>query len=194
MLKRIYRMSLITSIVLFIFGLLLILNAEGFIKSVSTIIGIILLLIGMFPVVDYFRYKKDGFFPLISLISGIFSIVCGLMLLINNSLLLFLIPIVIGVWMIINGVNKIQIAFNVRDKNEKSWIITFIFSILIIILGAYFIINPISGAKIVTNTLGIIICIYSLIDIIDCIIIKVKIKNFEDTIDNISNSNIVDEQ
>lgn len=194
MLKKIYKMSLITSTILFLFGLFLILNAEGFIKSVSTIIGIVLLLIGVFPVIDYFRYRKQGVFASISLVSGIFSIVCGLMLLFNDNMLLLLIPIVIGVWMIINGINKIQIAFQIRDNNEKSWVITFIFSILIIVLGAYFIINPISGAKIVTQTLGIIICIYSLIDVIDCILIKVKFKDITKEIEKIDNSNIVDEQ
>lgn len=194
MLKKIYKMSLITSTLLFLFGLFLILNAEGFIKSVSTIIGIVLLLIGLFPVIDYFRNKAEGILSNISLISGIFSIVCGLMLLFNDNMLLLLIPIVIGVWMIINGINKVQIAFQIRDNNEKSWIITFIFSILIIVLGAYFIINPISGAKVVTQTLGIIICIYSLIDVIDCILIKVKFKDITKEIEKIDNSNVVDEQ
>ena len=146
MLKRIYRMSLITSILLFLFGILLISNADGFIKSISTIIGIVLLLIGVFPVVDYFRYRKEGILAGISLVSGIFSIVCGLMFLLNENMLMVLIPVFIGVWMIINGINKLQLAFEIKDQNEKSWVITFIFSILIIVCGAYFIINPIRGA------------------------------------------------
>ena len=54
------------------------------------------------------------------------------------------------------------------------WIITFIFSILIIICGGYFIINPIRGSRLVGQTLGIIICIYAVFDIIDCILIKRK--------------------
>ena len=176
MVKKVYRMSLITSIVLFLFGLLLILNAEGFIKSISAIIGVILLLIGIFPVTDYFRYRKEGLIALIGLISGIFSIVCGLMFLLNENMLMILIPAFVGVWMIINGINKLQLSYQIKDSGESSWIVTFIFSILIILCGGYFIINPISGAQIVTQTLGIIICIYALLDIIDCIMIKIKLK------------------
>ena len=112
----------------------------------------------------------------ISLISGIFSVVCGLMFLLNENMLMILIPVFIGVWMIINGINKIQLAFEIKDEGEKSWVITFIFSVLIIICGGYFIVNPISGAEIVTQTLGLIICIYAILDIIDCIIIKIKVK------------------
>lgn len=189
MLKKVYRMSMVSSIILFLFGLILILNTETFIKSVSAIIGVILLLIGIFPVIDYFRYRKEGVLAGIGLISGVFSIVCGLMFLLNENMLMILVPVFIGVWMIINGINKLQIAFEIRDNEERSWIVTFIFSIIIIVAGAYFIINPISGAQIVTSTLGIIICIYAILDIIDCILIKIKIKETKKEINK-----IIDEQ
>ena len=193
MLKKVFNISMISSILLFLFGLILAVNAEGFIKSITVAIGVVLLLIGVFPVIDYFRYRKDGLGASVGLISGIFSIVCGLMLLINEDLLMILIPVFIGVWMIINGINKIQVSFEIKDLGEKSWIITFIYSILIIVLGGYFIVNPISGATTVTSFIGIILCIYAVLDIIDCIIIKVKVKNFKKELEKIEN-NVVDEQ
>ncbi len=193
MLKKVFNISMISSVLLFLFGLILAVNAEGFIKSITVAIGVILLLIGVFPVIDYFRYRKDGLGASIGLISGIFSIVCGLMLLINEDLLMILIPVFIGVWMIINGINKIQVSFEIKDLGEKSWVITFIYSILIMVLGGYFIVNPISGATTVTSFIGIILCIYAVLDIIDCIIIKVKVKSFKKELDKIEN-NVVDEQ
>lgn len=193
MLKKVFNISIISSLLLFLFGLVLAVNAEGFIKSITVAIGVVLLLIGVFPVIDYFRYRKEGLGASVGLISGIFSIVCGLMLLINEDLLMILIPVFIGVWMIINGINKIQVSFEIKDLGEKSWIITFIYSILIIVLGGYFIVNPISGATTVTSFIGIVLCIYAVLDIIDCIIIKVKVKNFKKDLDKIEN-NVVDEQ
>ena len=193
MLKKVFNISMISSVLLFLFGLILAVNAEGFIKSITVAIGVILLLIGVFPVIDYFRYRKDGLGASVGLISGIFSIVCGLMLLINEDLLMILIPVFIGVWMIINGINKIQVSFEIKDLGEKSWVITFIYSILIMVLGGYFIVNPISGATTVTSFIGIVLCIYAVLDIIDCIIIKVKVKSFKKELDKIEN-NVVDEQ
>ena len=193
MLKKVFNISMISSVLLFLFGLILAVNAEGFIKSITVAIGVILLLIGVFPVIDYFRYRKDGLGASVGLISGIFSIVCGLMLLINEDLLMILIPVFIGVWMIINGINKIQVSFEIKDLGDKSWVITFIYSILIMVLGGYFIVNPISGATTVTSFIGIILCIYAVLDIIDCVIIKVKVKSFKKELDKIEN-NVVDEQ
>lgn len=193
MLKKVFNISIISSVLLFLFGLVLAVNAEGFIKSITVAIGVVLLLIGVLPVIDYFRYRKDGLGASVGLISGIFSIVCGLMLLINEDLLMILIPVFIGVWMIINGINKIQVSFEIKDLGEKSWVITFIYSILIMVLGGYFIVNPISGATTVTSFIGIILCIYAVLDIIDCVIIKVKVKSFKKELDKIENS-VVDEQ
>lgn len=193
MLKKVFNISIISSILLFLFGLILAVNAEGFIKSVTIALGVILLLIGVFPVIDYFRYRKEGLGASVGLISGIFSIVCGLMLILNEDLLMMLIPVFIGVWMIINGINKIQVSFEIKDFGEKSWIITFIYSILIIVLGGYFIVNPISGATTVTSFIGVVLCIYAVLDIIDCILIKVKVKNFKKEIEKIDND-VVDEQ
>ncbi len=192
MVKKVYKISLISSILLFLFGIILILNSEAFIKSISAIIGIILLLIGIFPVIDYFRYRKGGLLAAVSLVSGIFSIVCGLMFLLNENMLMILIPVFVGVWMIINGINKLQVSLFLRDEKENTWLVTFIFSIIIVVLGCYFIINPINGANIVTKTLGIIMCSYSIIDIIDCILIKIKVKKFIDEVKELDN--VVDEQ
>jgi len=189
MLKKIFRVSIFISVLLFLFGLVLIFNSEEFIKSISIILGLLLLVIGILPVADFFRYRRDDAISGISLISGIFSIVCGLMFLLNEDMLMILIPVFIGVWMIINGVNKFRFAFNLKDRQESTWIITFIFSIIIIVCGGYFIINPVRGVKIVTQTLGIIICIYSLLDIIDCILIKIKYKEIKTEI-----TKVIDEQ
>ena len=128
----------------------------------------------------------------VGLISGIFSIVCGLMFLLNENMLMILIPVFIGVWMIINGINKVQIAFEMKDCDEKSWIVTFIFSIVIVVVGAYLIINPIMGAELITQTIGIIICIYSILDIIDCILIRIKLNKI---ITQVKEDNkVIDEQ
>ena len=192
MIKKIYNISLISSILLFVFGLLMAINSEAFLKTMTIILGVILIIIGVFPIFEYFR-TKGSLGAGIGLISGIFSVVCGLMFLFNEDMLMILVPVFIGVWMIINGINKIQLALQLRDDNENTWIITFVYSIIIVILGGFFIIKPVSGANIVATTIGIILCIYAIFDIVDCILIKIKVKKIIDEVKEID-SNVVDEQ
>ena len=192
MIKKIYNISLISSILLFVFGLLMAINSEAFLKTMTIILGVILIIIGVFPIFEYFS-TKGSLGAGIGLISGIFSVVCGLMFLFNEDMLMILVPVFIGVWMIINGINKIQLALQLRDDNENTWIITFVYSIIIVILGGFFIIKPVSGANIVATTIGIILCIYAIFDIVDCILIKIKAKKIVDEVKEID-SNVVDEQ
>ena len=192
MIKKIYNISLISSILLFVFGLLMAINSEAFLKTMTIILGVILIIIGVFPIFEYFR-TKGSLGAGIGLISGIFSVVCGLMFLFNEDMLMILVPVFIGVWMKINGINKIQLALQLRDDNENTWIITFVYSIIIVILGGFFVIKPVSGANIVATTVGIILCIYAIFDIVDCILIKIKVKKIVDEVKEID-SNVVDEQ
>lgn len=176
MLKKVFKISLISSIILLIVGIFLIKEGNLFFESISKIIGIIFVVIGLFPIIDYFKNRTNSLLMGIGLISGIFSIVFGLLFLLNDNILQTIIPVFIGVWMIINGINKTQLSFELKEENEKSWLITFIYSFIVIIVGAYLIINPISGSEFLTDTIGFIICIYAVLDIIDCILIWIKYK------------------
>lgn len=180
--KKIYRMSLISSIVFLIFGLLLIFQTESIIKTVSIIIGSILLIIGIFPIVNYFRNRDQGILSSAGLLYGIFSAVAGIVIIVNNNLLLTIVPVLAGVWMIINSVNKIQIAMELRDNKISSWLISFIFAIIILIVATLLIIYPARGAIIVSRTVGIFIVIYSILDIADSVLIKLKGKQVKQEI------------
>lgn len=181
-LKKVYRISLASSLVFLIFGLLLIFQTQNVISTVSVIIGILLLVIGIYPIINYFKSRQLGFFSSAGLLYGIFSVVAGIVIIVNKNILATIIPVLSGVWMIINSVNKIQIAMELRDKKINSWIISFIFAIIILIGGTLLIINPFRGAVILSKTVGIFIVIYALLDISDSVFIKVKTKKTKDSI------------
>jgi len=56
--KKIYRMSLISSVLFFIFGLLLVFQTEGVIKTVSIVMGCLLLGLGIVPIANYFKNRN----------------------------------------------------------------------------------------------------------------------------------------
>lgn len=181
--KKVYRISLISSIVFMVFGLLLIFQTESVIKTISLIIGTILLVIGVFPIVNYFRNRQPGLLSGAGLLYGIFSVVAGIVIIFNKNLLATIIPVLGGVWMIINSVNKIQIAMELRDNKISSWIISFIFAIIILIMATLLIINPVRGAVLLSKTVGIFIVIYSILDIADSIFIKIKSKELKEVVE-----------
>ena len=176
LLKKVFLMSLVSSLLFFVFGLLLFLQADAVIKTVSVMIGIILVGLGIVPIVNYFKTRNAGFFSNTGLLYGIFSVVAGFIILFNSDILATIIPILSGVWVIVNSVNKIQISMELRDEKVDFWIVSFIFSLLMLVVGAFLIINPLKSSLYVTQTIGIVIMVYAALDIIDTIVIKVKAK------------------
>ena len=78
--------------------------------------------------------------------------------------------------MIINSINRISISMDLRDDKIPFWVITFIYAILTLVAGVLLILDPVNGGKLVTKTIGIIICVYSTLDVIDLILIRIKAK------------------
>lgn len=174
--KRIFWVSIASTLVMLLFGILLFIFPETVIKSVAIAMGVIFIMIGVIPIINYFRFRATGFTTTFSFLLGIFCIVAGLILLMNENILGTIIPILTGVWMIINSINRISISMDLRDDKIPFWVITFIYAILTLVVGVLLILDPVNGGKLVTKTIGIIICIYSVLDIIDLILIRIKAK------------------
>lgn len=174
--KRIFWASIASTLVMLIFGILLFIFPETVIKSVAIAMGVIFIMIGVIPIINYFRFRATGFTTTFSFLLGIFCIVAGLILLMNENILGTIIPILTGVWMIINSINRISISMDLRDDKIPFWAITFIYAILTLVAGVLLILDPVNGGKLVTKTIGIIICVYSALDVIDLILIRIKAK------------------
>lgn len=174
--KRIFLASIASTLVMLLFGILLFIFPETVIKSVAIAMGVIFIMIGVIPIINYFRFRATGFTTTFSFLLGIFCIVAGLILLMNENILGTIIPILTGVWMIINSINRISISMDLRDDKIPFWVITFIYAILTLVAGVLLILDPVNGGKLVTKTIGIIICVYSALDVIDLILIRIKAK------------------
>lgn len=174
--KRIFWASIASTLVMLLFGILLFIFPETVIKSVAIAMGVIFIMIGVIPIINYFRFRATGFTTTFSFLLGIFCIVAGLILLMNENILGTIIPILTGVWMIINSINRISISMDLRDDKIPFWVITFIYAILTLVAGVLLILDPVNGGKLVTKTIGIIICAYSTLDVIDLILIRIKAK------------------
>ena len=115
-LKKIYRVSLASSILFFIFGLFLVFQTENVIKTVSIIMGGLLLVIGIVPIVNYFKNRIHNFFSSAGLLYGVFSTVAGLMILFNTKILFSTKSNIIFVvfcffWMFFNLIYKKVLCF-----------------------------------------------------------------------------------
>ena len=153
------KSSIITSIIFLILGILLYLKDKEVVTFITYIIGIIFAIFGSIKLYNYYKFKDTV--SNINLTLGILSIIIGIIIMFCNSIIEQAIRIVIGGFIIANGINKLIVSINSKDYN-KNWITLLIISILIIIGGLYTILQ----SNLILQTIGVVLIIYSSIDII----------------------------
>ncbi len=164
--NKIFNASVITSMIILVLGIFLFIQPDTIIHMISIILGGIILIPGITSLIDYFKNKYQP-----SLISGVITIIIGMILIINTKLVASILPFILGIYFIVNGINRLQYALQLK-KQGIHFSTSLVFSILIIICGVLFIINPFGGALVITKVMGIFMIIYAVLDLSNTVFIK----------------------
>lgn len=156
------KSSILMSIILLIIGIFLFINPAEMVKFITYIIGVAFVVFGAIKLYDY--YKNKDTIPNIQLTIGITAIVIGIITMFCNGVIEFAIRLVMGGYILANGINKLIVALNSKNYNDK-WIGLVVVASLLIIGGLYIILK----SNIVLSTIGLVLVIYSTIDIISYI-------------------------
>ena len=110
------------------------------------------------------------------MIYGILSLVAGLIIICNPKALVSIIPIILGIWIVINSAIKVQYSFYMKMDGNNRWKVTLTMSLITLICGIILLFNPFKTAEIVSQVIGLFIIIYAIIDLIESFMMKDKIK------------------
>ena len=159
-------MSLIYSIIFFILGAIIFTKPEVIILFISYVIGGIFTIIGLFKCIkNYLEIKKDNSISSKEMATGILLIIIGLVFILLAGFIEALVRLVIGGWILFIGINRLINSITI--KNNKT-IINLIISILLIGVALYTILE----SNLAFKTIGLILMIYSFLEILDYIFYK----------------------
>ena len=173
--KRYEKSSIITSILMLIVSILLILMPETILNSIVVLLGIAALLDGILHSISYIITDKEMKAFSNELFFGILEIMTSGLLFLFKANIINIFPVIIGIWIIIAGVTKFQLAFNLRGIDSK-WIDVLLSSIISIILGVLIILNPFSTVMTITVISGIILFITEICNLIESAYLLIKLK------------------
>lgn len=165
-LKKSGTVGIIESIIFAILGLILIIKPEETVKVISYILGSVLIVIGAYKIISYMKEKGKNDLYNYQLIYGIMAIVIGLIAIIYSSTIGTIFRIIIGMWIIYSAVVRASSALKLKSIKSNIWIYTLIIAIAMFICGLYIVLNE--GTIIMT--IGILMVIYSIMDIMENII------------------------
>ena len=158
-----YQSSLISSIIIFIAGAILWYNPEIFITTISKIIGILLLLATLINFFTILKQNKNAEKPSnIKYLGTIILLTLTILFLFFSEAIEETFRIVAGFWIVYTGINRL-----ITSLQSKKLSLTIVAALLILV-GIYSIVV----GDIVIRTLGIILMVYAIIDIVGYVLYK----------------------
>lgn len=178
-LNGLFNISILTSIVILVIGIFLFIQPDTVIRMISIVLGILFLVPGITSLVDYFKENNSA-----SLVVGIITILISLIMIIKTDLVASILPFILGIYFVVNGISRLQYALELKKQGYSSFPTSLVFSLLIMLCGILFIINPFEGALALTKIIGIYMIIYAILDISNTVVIKRGMKQVKQEMKN----------
>ncbi len=170
-LKRSSWTDIVISLIFVLFGTLLVAKPSETLGAISIILGIVFIAMGVLKLVEYYTSEtKEDYLLTIALI----TVILGIVILFASDSILSLFRVILGIWIIVAGIMDLQTILAWRQVKSPYWTVTLILSMLMILAGLIILINQ----NILITTMGIMIIIYAILDIIDRIIFMKKINDY----------------
>lgn len=163
--------ELIIGILLVLLGIFTFIRPESMLTGIVVIYGVIALITGIADIMTYVKIEKyTGLGPTISLISGILSVMCGIMLLIYPDAGKWVLSLLFPVWFIAHCISRLSHVGMLRWSGRKFYYyFSLIINIIGLILGFVMIFRPVLTFM-TMRIIGYVIAVYLVLLGIDSIV------------------------
>ena len=181
--------SICISILLIIIALFMITNPSETIAVVIVLLGYVLVVDGLIHFISYFNIKDEYRFFSFELAESIIYIILGFLTVKYSNTVEDILPMVIGIWIVVQGINEIQIAFNIRGIRDVKWGMVFLMSLISIALGCSLIFRPNVSFNIMIRLAGAVLLYSQIITLYDNIYFITQVKELKKEVKKIEDEN-----
>jgi len=139
------KTPLLLNFLTLILGCMLLTNNNKVVVYTCYIIGAVALVIGLYNIFSKYITKKEGNMSL-----GVYATVLGILLFILGGTIEVTLRMIIGFWLILNGLSKLALSFKVKEKFVPFLVLAIILigagmycilvsNILLVVVGAFLI-------------------------------------------------------
>ena len=154
--------SLVSAILFFILGAIMITNPDTMVVVISRILGGILILFGLYSCIkNYILVRQNTQVSAIPMVAGISCMAIGSVFFFAAGFVEAMVRFVIGGWILLSGIVRFANAMQIDKKNNPKFFSLLIISLLLILAGLYTILE----ANLAFQTIGIVLMIYAGLEI-----------------------------
>ena len=126
-------------------GIFLIVKPDISLTLLCTVAGALMIFFGACKIFGYFSYDAYQLAFQFDLALGIFTALLGLLMVIRPAYILSFTAVLLGLFVLVDGVFKLQTASDARRFGLAHWWLILIGAIICILLGAFLIFDPLDG-------------------------------------------------
>lgn len=150
MLKKLRTGGGASSVAYIVLGIILMLFPGTATNIVVRLVGIAALIYGVSRVIDYTKGRND----MINVVIGGLIAIGGIILLVNPAFVVSILPTILGIYIIIEGISEVRAALNMRSQGYDRWTMAFILSLLVLLVGLFILFNPFTTVTISVMIFG----------------------------------------
>lgn len=154
LLKSFLNGSMISSLLLLVLGLILILIPGLTMTTLVRVGAGFLIAAGAFDLLKYVFRKENGQLSTL-LVSGVIFAAIGTLLMVNPGLVINLIPVILGIVLIVEGLVKLQRAVDLARMKYAKWFSVLLLAVISLAFGALVLANPFDTARTLVIIIGI---------------------------------------
>lgn len=162
--------EMVFSVIFAILGVIIIAKSEMTNKVVGILIGIFLLLFGIYYIYTAFERNRLKLFHY-NYLFGILSILLGIFIIFNPFSIINFLNILLGIWLIEESVKKFVYFLYLRRENAPFKSVLILSSVLLMFLGIMLLFNPFT-TMVITKTVGMFILLYNLVNLSDLVLLR----------------------
>ena len=154
--------SAIESLIIMVFGILLVSWPNITIIVVANILGAIFIISGIYQIINYFVVKGQNDFFNNGLLSGVIAMLIGIASIVLGENIANIFRIIIGIWMIYESLVRVNTAIKLHSAGVKVWSYILIIALMMLALGIFVtfkdgaVVELIGWMMIITGIIGIV--------------------------------------
>lgn len=170
--------SIIMCVTEILIGILLLINPIGFTAGIITGFGCLLVVVGIFSIVKYFKMgiREAAMSQLLA--KGLIEVLAGIFCMIKTEWFLVTFPvltILYGLFILVTGLMKVQLTVDLLRMKHKRWYLAAINAVISVICAVVILNSPFSTTSVLWMFTGASLIVEAIFDIIT-IIFKEKDK------------------
>ena len=147
--------TFVSAVISILIGLALLFQPGTFTVLACRIIAILVLISG--AVLSYVRETQKVWRLQALLVIGIILVLLGICMLARPAFFISLLPLVLGIIVLVHGLQDASYALNLKKLNDPYWWITLLIAAASIIFAVIVIINPFAAASTVVMMIGAVL-------------------------------------